>query len=141
VCSQDRQPKSRPLQLHWCGPVTLWLLRALRGDRFDSPFGEPREGDVEPLSVVEDGNLKFYPKITGLLWALLPRVDGNPAIQSLVMCLYFIASGVATSQLKMLYALAFNIIVTRGPRYLPLRRATGRDSSHAPSFRLSRYPT
>jgi hypothetical protein len=33
------------------------------------------------------------PKITALLWALLQQVDGNPALQSLVMCLYFIASG------------------------------------------------
>ena len=60
---------------------------------------------------------KVYPKITALLWAFLPQVDGSPALQSLVICLYFITSGTATDLVKRLYMQASAILVGQGPLF------------------------
>jgi hypothetical protein len=60
------------------------------------------------LELLKKGMSTLYPKIAALLWTLLPQVEGSPSLQSLAMCLHFIASGMATNQLKMLYAQAFN---------------------------------
>jgi hypothetical protein len=67
------------------------------------------------------------PNITALLDTLLPQVDGSPALQSLVMCSYFIASGMAINQVKMLFAQASNILVPQRPLYHSLRPAAGQD--------------
>jgi hypothetical protein len=44
----------------------------------------------------------FSPKTTTFLLAAVPQFEGNPAMQSLVMCLVLITSGTATYILKSL---------------------------------------
>jgi hypothetical protein len=126
VCLPDRQPKSTCMTadseeepLHGkCGLLEGIVLTRLSGSH--AKAGSTRS------ALLNTAMLKLYPKTTALLWALLPQVDGSPALQSLVMCLYFVASGMATNQLKMLCAQASNILVARGPLYHWLHPAAGR---------------
>jgi hypothetical protein len=83
-------------------------------DRGPIPTGLTTTG---PLRSLKTAMSKVHPKINTLLWALLPQADGSPALQSLVMCLYFITSGVATNLLKILYEQASNILMARAPLY------------------------
>jgi hypothetical protein len=125
MCSQDRQPKSTCMTAasedkslhHNCSHLEEIVLTR--------PSGSHAKAASRRSALLKTAMLKLYPKITALLWALLPQVDGSPALQSLVICLYFIASGTATHQLKMLYGQASNILVARGALYR-LHPAAGR---------------
>jgi threonine/homoserine/homoserine lactone efflux protein len=48
-------------------------------------------------------SMSFGPKITCFLLALLPQFEGSPALQSLFMSLFFIASGTAANLLRTLF--------------------------------------
>jgi hypothetical protein len=91
------------------------------------PSGSQAKAMSKRAAPLKTAMSKLFPRIAALLWALLPQVDCSPAVQSLVMCLYCIASGMATNQLKMLYAQMFNILLARGPLNHRLPIAAGRD--------------
>jgi hypothetical protein len=103
VCSPDRQPKSTCMTADSGDKPLHRNCSLLEEIALTRPSGSHAKAASRRSALLKTAMLKLYPKITALLWALLPQVDGSPALQSLVMCLYFIASGMATNQLKMLY--------------------------------------
>jgi hypothetical protein len=115
VYSQDRQRRSTctaaetgngPL-LDDCGLVEeIFLTR---------PSGNQAKAESRHSALLKTAMWKCHLTITALLWELLSQVDGSPALQSLLTCVYLIASGIATNQIKMLYAQAANIFLARGP--------------------------
>jgi hypothetical protein len=126
VCSPDRQPKSTCVTAD-CEDKSFHRNRSLLEEFvLTRPSGSHAKAASRRSALLKTAMLKLYPKITALLWGLLSQVDGSPALQSLVMCLYFIVSGMATNQLKMLYAQASTILVARGPLYHRLHPAAGR---------------
>jgi hypothetical protein len=127
VCSPDRQPMSicviadsdkTPI-LENCGPSEKLAITR-------RSWSDVKEVS-RPAAWFKTAMSTLRPNITALLDTLLPQVDGSPALQSLVMCSYFIASGMAINQLKMLFAQASNILVPRRPLYHSLRPAAGQD--------------
>lgn len=138
MCWRDRQPKStcitaesehRPLHRD-CS-----LFKEIVSTR---PSRSYMKAVSRRSTLLKTAMSKLYPKIVALLWALLPQVDGSPALQSLVICLYCIASGMATHQFKMLCAQAFNILVARGPLSLQWHPAAGGHGSQASICGISR---
>jgi hypothetical protein len=127
VCSPDRQPMSicviadgdkTPI-LENCGPSEKLVITR-------RSWSDVKEVS-RPGARFKTAMSTLRPNITALLDTLLPQVDGSPALQSLVMCSYFIASGMAIDQLQMLFAQVSNILVARWPLYHSLRPAAGQD--------------
>jgi hypothetical protein len=126
VCSQDGLPKSIFLTSH-SGDKTLQSDCSLFEEIvLARPSGNHSMGVLRRSTLLKTAMSKLYPRIAALLWALLQQVDGSPALQSLVLCLYFIASGMATNQVKMFYARVSDILLARGSPYHRLPSTAGR---------------